>query len=96
VIEPGRVRSLTIKGADLRPKRPGALLAWARENAAIRTIVAYTLPERNTSTRVLEKCGFRHVGEVVHLTDGPVWRWEKQAERGPCGGASLGVEQPML
>ena len=40
---------------------------------------AHTLAERNASTRVLEKCGFGLVGEVVDPEDGPVWRWERTA-----------------
>jgi RimJ/RimL family protein N-acetyltransferase len=41
-----------------------------------RTIRAHTMPEQNASTRVLEKCGFRWLGEVVDPEDGAVWRWE--------------------
>jgi RimJ/RimL family protein N-acetyltransferase len=44
----------------------------------VRTVCAHTLPETNASTRVLSKCGFRHVGQVIDPEDGPVWRWEKQ------------------
>ena len=36
--------------------------------------------EANASTRVLTKCGFRHVGEVMDPEDGLVWRWEKHKE----------------
>ncbi|MGH7631966.1 MAG: hypothetical protein ACREOF_21740 [Gemmatimonadales bacterium] len=31
---------------------------------------------RNASARVLEKLGFRRLGEVIDPEDGPVWRWE--------------------
>jgi [ribosomal protein S5]-alanine N-acetyltransferase len=58
-----------------------ALLRFARADPRVRTIRAHTLPERNASTRVLEKCGFDHVGELIHETDGRIWRWEKIAER---------------
>lgn len=54
-----------------------ALVAWAAKNGRVRTVRAHTLPERNASTRVLEKCGFRRLGELTHPTDGLVWRWEK-------------------
>ena len=43
----------------------------------VRTVRAHTLPAANASTRVLTKCGFRHVGEVIDPEDGLVWRWEK-------------------
>jgi RimJ/RimL family protein N-acetyltransferase len=45
----------------------------------VRTVRAHTLPETNASTRVLTKCGFRHVGPVIDPEDGPVWRWEKDS-----------------
>jgi RimJ/RimL family protein N-acetyltransferase len=53
-----------------------ALVAFARTNDRVRTICAHTLPERNASTRVLEKCGFQRVGELIHPTDGLIWRWQ--------------------
>jgi RimJ/RimL family protein N-acetyltransferase len=39
---------------------------------------AHTLPERNASTRILEKCGFTFRGEILDPEDGLVWRWEHQ------------------
>jgi RimJ/RimL family protein N-acetyltransferase len=42
----------------------------------VKIIRAHTLPEKNASTRVLGKCGFAFVGEVVDPEDGLVWRWE--------------------
>lgn len=53
-----------------------ALIAYASATGKVRTICAHTLPEQNASTRVLLKCGFALSGEVIHPTDGPVWRWE--------------------
>jgi ribosomal-protein-alanine N-acetyltransferase len=54
-----------------------ALIAFAGADARVHLVRAHTRPERNASTRVLEKCGFRHVGTVVDPHDGPVWRWER-------------------
>ncbi len=42
-------------------------------------ICAQTLPERNASTRVLEKLGFRKVAEIDHPEDGKVCEWELKA-----------------
>lgn len=53
-----------------------ALVAFARADARVRTVCAHTLPQTNASTRVLKKCGFHHVGELNHPTDGLIWRWE--------------------
>jgi RimJ/RimL family protein N-acetyltransferase len=41
-------------------------------------IRAHTLPEMNASCRVLEKAGFKRLGEVIDPEDGLVWRWERR------------------
>jgi RimJ/RimL family protein N-acetyltransferase len=46
----------------------------------VETVCAHTAPAANASTRVLTKCGFRHLGEVIDPEDGLVWRWEKDRE----------------
>lgn len=56
-----------------------AVVAFAYEDPRVRTVRAHTLPERNASTRVLEKLGFTHAGEVIDPQDGRVWRWEQRA-----------------
>jgi len=42
-----------------------------------RCVRAHTRPGPNASTRVLEKCGFRCLGDAVDPDDGLVWRWER-------------------
>ena len=59
-----------------------ALVAYAFTFGDVRVVRAHTLPESNASKRVLAKCGFEHVGEVVDPEDGLVWRFEKQRLRG--------------
>ena len=54
-----------------------ALVGFAQKSGRVRIARAHTLPQKNASTRVLTKCGFEFVGEVVDPEDGPVWRWEK-------------------
>jgi [ribosomal protein S5]-alanine N-acetyltransferase len=54
-----------------------ALVDFAIADGRANTIRAHTLPEPNASTRVLTKCGFNKVGEVVDPEDGLVWRWER-------------------
>lgn len=63
------------QGQGYATEAASLLVGVARERA-VRLIRAHTLPERNASCRVLEKCGFTHTGEVVDPDDGPVWRWE--------------------
>lgn len=42
----------------------------------VRTVCAHTLPTGIASQRILLKCGFRHVGDVIHPQDGTVSRFE--------------------
>lgn len=53
-----------------------AMVAYAFASGRVRTVRAHTRPEPNASTRVLTKCGFKRLGEVVEPDDGLVWRWE--------------------
>ena len=57
-----------------------ALVWYAFHSGKVRVVRAHTLPEKNASTRVLTKCGFRQIGEVIDPDDGLVWRWEKNNE----------------
>jgi GNAT superfamily N-acetyltransferase len=57
-----------------------ALVSYASNSGRVRLICAHTLPTQNASTRVLTKCGFKLIGEVIDPEDGPVWRWEKTCE----------------
>ena len=55
-----------------------ALIDFASRDARVKKLRAHTLPEWNGSTRVLEKCSFRKIGDSVDPgTDQPVWRWER-------------------
>jgi RimJ/RimL family protein N-acetyltransferase len=55
-----------------------ALVALALRSGRVRVVRAHTRPGPNASTRVLEKCGFRNLGEVIDPEDGLVWRWERK------------------
>jgi RimJ/RimL family protein N-acetyltransferase len=57
-----------------------ALTDYALRSGEVRFVRAHTLAETNASTRVLTKCGFTKVGEVVDPEDGLVWRWELRPE----------------
>ena len=39
-------------------------------------ITARTLPDKNYSTRILEKNSFELLGTVIEKEDGEVWEWE--------------------
>ena len=55
-----------------------ALVTYAFERADVRVVRAHTLPNSTASQRVLEKCGFEHVGELIDADDGLFWRFEKR------------------
>jgi len=65
------------QGHGYATEAAAALVAFAFASGQLRLVRAHTLPEANPSTRVLLKCGFRHLGTVVDPEDGPVWRWER-------------------
>jgi ribosomal-protein-alanine N-acetyltransferase len=55
-----------------------ALIYFASRDSRVRKIRAHTLAQTNASTRVLEKCGFKKIGETVDPENKlPVWRWER-------------------
>jgi RimJ/RimL family protein N-acetyltransferase len=65
------------QGKGYATEAAGALVSYAFTNGQVRVVRAHTLPQPNASTRVLTKCGFQRVGEVIDPEDGLVWRWEK-------------------
>jgi len=69
----------SVEGRGYATEAAGALVRFAAADERVRLIRAHTLPELNASTRVLRKCGFVHIGEVIDSEDGPVWRWERGA-----------------
>ena len=67
----------SFEGQGYATEAAAALVAFAFTSGLVELVRAHTLPAANASTRVLAKCGFRHVGEVIDPDDGPVWRWER-------------------
>jgi RimJ/RimL family protein N-acetyltransferase len=68
------------QGKGYATEAAAALVSYAFRHGQVRVVRAHTLPEPNASTRVLTKCGFRRVGEVIDPEDGLVWRWERNKE----------------
>jgi len=68
------------RGKGYATEAAQALTDYAFNSGKVRVVRAHTLPEPNASTRVLTKCGFRRIGEVIDPEDGLVWRWEKDIE----------------
>ena len=57
-----------------------ALVAFAFGSGLVRVVRAHTRPGNVASERVLAKCGFERIGEVIDPEDGQVWRWERTRE----------------
>lgn len=70
------------QGKGFATEAARALVTYAFSDSKVRVVRAHTLPELSASTRVLTKCGFARVGEVMDPDDGLVWRWEKRREAG--------------
>ncbi len=50
----------------------------AFEDASVRAVDAHTLGHVNPSTRVLEKSGFRRIGEASDPDAGVIWHWRRE------------------
>ena len=77
VVEFGYGIAPSCRGHGLATEAAAALIQHLFGTGRVTVACAHTLPEPSASTRVLEKCGFRHVEDVVDPEDGPVWRWER-------------------
>jgi RimJ/RimL family protein N-acetyltransferase len=64
------------RGRGYATEAARALVAFAFGSGRVRLVCAHTRPEKNASGRVLTKCGFERIGEVMDPEDGLVWRWE--------------------
>ena len=64
------------EGRGLATAMASRLVTLARAVDPGITLVAHTLPERNASTRILEKLGFALRGPFAHPEDGEIWVWE--------------------
>ena len=65
------------EGRGVGTAMAAGLVKIALKSGAVARVRAHTLPGPNGSTRILEKNGFRRVGEVIDPDDGLVWRWER-------------------
>lgn len=75
VVEIGYALAPAYRGLGLASEAAQGMLGYAFSHPEVRRVVAHTLPERNASTRVLERVGPRLAGTVHDPVDGEVWRW---------------------
>jgi RimJ/RimL family protein N-acetyltransferase len=67
------------QGRGFATEAARALMEFARQAEGVRVVRAHTRHGHLASSRVLAKCGFRFVGDVIDPEDGLVQRWETDA-----------------
>lgn len=67
------------RGRGFAPEMVRGLVDFAFAGGLVKAVRAHTKPGNAASVRVLEKSGFRPLGEVHDPEDGPVQRWECRA-----------------
>jgi RimJ/RimL family protein N-acetyltransferase len=77
-VEIGYAIAPAFQGQGLATDAVGQMVQRAFEDAAVRAVDAHTLGHVNPSTRVLEKSGFRKVGEANDPDDGVIWHWRRE------------------
>ena len=71
------------RGRGYATEAAGALVRFAFASGRVRIVRAHCKPDNVASARVLAKCGFTPVGEVVDPEDGLVRRWERRHAEPP-------------
>ncbi|MFM9960779.1 MAG: GNAT family N-acetyltransferase [Planctomycetaceae bacterium] len=91
------------QGRGFATEAARALIEFARQAAGVRVVRAHTRHDNIASSRVLAKCGFRFVGDVIDPEDGLVQRWETDSSivvaefSWDCGSLlPLSVQQPAV
>ena len=68
------------RGKGYATEAARGLMHYAWSDSRVHVVCAHTIEKTNASSRVLQKCGFRYIGEVIDAEDGLVCRWEKPRE----------------
>jgi ribosomal-protein-alanine N-acetyltransferase len=83
VVEVGYEIAESRRGRGLATEATRAMVAEAFDNDRVGEVIAHTLPERNASTRVLEKAGFTYDAETRERGE-VVWRYSLVKGSDPC------------
>jgi RimJ/RimL family protein N-acetyltransferase len=82
------------RGKGYATEAAAALASYAFGDSRVRVVRAHTFEKANASTRVLTKCGFRYIGEVIDPEDGLVWRWQKRRDEAAEPSAAPDTRRP--
>lgn len=78
VVEIGYAIAPAFQGQGLATDAVAQMVRRAFEDATVRAVDAHTLGQANPSTRVLEKSGFRRIGEADDPDAGVIWHWRRE------------------
>ncbi len=78
VVEIGYAIAPAFQGQGLATDAVAQMVRRAFEDASVRAVDAHTLGHTNPSARVLEKSGFRKIGEANDPDVGVVWHWRHE------------------
>ncbi len=81
VVEVGYAIAPAFRGQGLATEATRSMVDSAFADPRVQAVDAHTLAHENPSTRVLEKAGFRKIGERIDPEDGAIWHW--RLERNP-------------
>jgi [ribosomal protein S5]-alanine N-acetyltransferase len=76
-VEIGYEIAESYQGQGLATEAARALVEHAFKHEAVKLVTANTLAEKNASNHLLQKLGFRFVGEEVDMEEGLIWCWQK-------------------
>jgi RimJ/RimL family protein N-acetyltransferase len=80
IVELGYETAPSFRNRGYATEAARGLAAFAFGRPEIVAIDAHTVPERNASTRVLERIGMRFIAIVQHPGDGTIWHWRVTRE----------------
>ena len=75
MVEIGYAIAPSYQNLGLATEAAEAMIDYAFSRSFIKMVDAHTLAEINASTKVLEKCGMRKIGEKFDEEDGFIWHW---------------------
>jgi len=78
VVEIGYAIAPAFQGRGLATDAVAQMVRRTFDDANVRAVDAHTLGHENPSTRVLEKSGFRKIGEASDPDEGTVWHWRRE------------------
>jgi [ribosomal protein S5]-alanine N-acetyltransferase len=80
IVELGYETAPAFRGRGYASEVVAGMIAFAFSHPEVTAVDAHTLPERNTSARILERNGLRHLGAVDDPDDGTIWHWRLTRE----------------